>query len=280
MSSCLKFPMIGVRLCVVLALAVTCVSLNEALGDAKIESARHGARRVALFDAIDAGDVEAILIPRDSRRVTIQVRNKTDRPLAVQLPKAFAGVPALAQIGFPGGGPGIGLGLPGGGGGGGAPQALGGGFPGGGNPAAGGPGVFGGPGIFGGPAGFMNIPPGKVVKVKRSSVCLEHGKAEPGPKHAYRIAPLEEVTGDAGVRELLALFACDRYPQRVAQIAAWHLANDMSWKELAGLTIKRFNGRRVPRFSREEIRAAQRLVGVLPSQRKRNSDKSDSLSRR
>jgi hypothetical protein len=201
---------------------------------------------VELFAAIERGEVEVVLIPRDSKKVTIQFANKTDKPLNVRLPEAFGAVPVLAQI-LPGGGGG-----PLFGGGGGAAQGL--GIPGGGgNPLLGG--------------GLMNIPPGKIVKVKRPAVCLEHGKPEPGPRLPYRIAKLEEVSDDAGVRELLTQYPLNRGNQRIAQLAAWHLANDKTWTELDALTIKHINRQVTRQFSREEIRAARRLVEALPSQR-------------
>jgi hypothetical protein len=233
-----------------------------------------GATETELFAAIDAGDVDVTLIPRDSRRVTIQVENKTDQPLAIRLPKAFAGVPVLAQFGGPGGGLGglLGGGGGGGGGAGGAPQALGMGFPGGGNP---------GGGLFGGPGGVMNVPPGKVLKIKRASVCLEYGKPEPGPRVPYKIAPLATVSDDPALAELLTVLAHDELDQRVAQIIAWHFANGMSWEEIAGLTIKHITGRRTPRFTAEEIRAAQILTAALPSQQKEtNQEPGDTLSRK
>lgn len=224
-----------------------------------------GATEVELFAAMEAGEVEATMVPNDSKRVTLQVKNNTDQPLAIRLPKAFAGVPVLAQFGAlpPLGG--------GGGGGGGAPQALGMGMPGGG----------GGGNPFGGPGGFMNVPPGKVLKVKRKSVCLEYGKPEPGPRIPYQIVPLETVSDDSSLAEMLQVLGHDELDQRVAQIVAWRFANDMSWDELAGLTVKHFNGRRSPRFSQAEIRAAMRLTAALPSQQeKRDRGASESLSQR
>jgi hypothetical protein len=209
---------------------------------------------VELFAAMERGDVDVVLIPRDSKKVTIRVANQTDRPLSIRMPQAFAGVPVLAQF-LPPGGP---LG------GGGAPQAL--GMPGGGgaNP------------LFG---GVMNIPPGKVVKLKRPAVCLEHGKPEPGPRIKYRIAPLETASDDAGVRDLLTNYPFDRSNQRIAQLAAWHLANGKTWQELDALTIKHINRQVTRQFSRAEVAAAQRVVAALPSQRN-GSAASESISGR
>ena len=70
-----------------------------------------------LFAGIDDGKIEAIVIPRDSKRVTLQLKNKSDQPITIRLPEAFAAVPVQAQ--FAGGGPfgggnGIGFGQGGG----------------------------------------------------------------------------------------------------------------------------------------------------------------------
>ena len=61
------------------------------------EEARHA---VDLFPAINANQVEVTLIPRSSKQVRLQIENKTDQPLTIRLPVAFAAVPVLAQIGF------------------------------------------------------------------------------------------------------------------------------------------------------------------------------------
>lgn len=245
--------------------ALFCLPEALAWADVFDDQPSDGAREVELFAAIEAEDVDAVMIPRDSRRATLQIKNNTEQPLAIRLPHAFAGVPVLAQQG---------LGLFGnpGGGGGGAPQALGMGFPGGGQ---------GLNGLLGGPGGVMNVPPGKVLKVKRKSVCLQYGNPEPGPRVAYKIVPLKTVSSDESLSEMLAVLGYDGLDQRVAQIAAWHFANGMSWEQLAGLTVRHFNGSRSPRFSAAEIRAAQQLAGLLPSQQERQRDEDyDRLSRR
>ncbi|MBN2292752.1 MAG: hypothetical protein JXM70_10025, partial [Pirellulales bacterium] len=64
---------------------------------------------VEMFKAIESGQLEVKLIPKNSMQSRVRIFNKTDQPLNVKLPKAFAGVPVLAQGGFgPGGGGGFG----------------------------------------------------------------------------------------------------------------------------------------------------------------------------
>ncbi len=64
-------------------------------------------RAVELFAAMDAGEIEAEVIAPSPRQVFLRVNNKTNDMLKIELPKAFAAVPVLAQWqpgGFPGGG--------------------------------------------------------------------------------------------------------------------------------------------------------------------------------
>lgn len=185
---------------------------------------------IELFDAIDAGLVDLKFIPRNDEQARILVENKTKQPLDVRLPDAFAGVPVLAQGGF------------GGGGGGGGGQGVGG----------------GGGGGRGG--GNFNIPPEKIGNIKVATVCLEHGKPDPRPAMEYEIRRLENFTTKPGVRELLELLGRGEVDRRVAQVAAWHLNNDMSWEELAAKEIHRANGQRYPYFSQRELKAAVAVV--------------------
>jgi hypothetical protein len=85
-----------------------------------------GSAATAATDVLAAeaeGLVEVKFIANDSRSAQVVVTNRGDRPLALRLPAAFAGVPVLAQMGM-GGGAGAGFGA---GGIGGTPQNVGGG---------------------------------------------------------------------------------------------------------------------------------------------------------
>ncbi|GAB6187682.1 hypothetical protein [Thermopirellula anaerolimosa] len=223
------------------------------------------AESVDLFAAIQQGMVEVKLIAKDSTECNVRVKNKTDKPLSIRLPEAFAGVPVLAQLGLGGGGLGGGLGggygggYGGGGYGGGGAQGFGGGFGGGGLGGYGG-GGYGGGG-FGG--GMFNVPPEVVVQAKVPIVCLDHGKQDPNAHVQYEIRPLEDYAKKPDeVREVLKLMANGQIPQRVAQIAAWHYNNGMSFEELAAKTIRSAIGLRRPYFSPAEIQAALRVVSL------------------
>ena len=243
---------------------------------------------VEMFSAIKDGLLEVQLVPKDSTQCRINFRNKTDKPLSVKLPEAFAGVPVLGQrgVGAPGGagigGRGGGYGGRGGGsyggyGGGGGNQGFGGGL--------GGMGM-GGMGMGGmGMGGFMNVAPEKVEHLNVPIVCLEHGKPDPKPTVKYEIRPIEAFTNKAGVREVCELLGSGTLPpqhaQRIVQVAAWHLNNDMSWEQLATKQLRFANGTRRPYFGPNEIKAAMQLVSVatnLAEQRKNAEPKPESSS--
>ena len=85
-------------------------------------TATESARDVLAAEA--AGEVEVRFIADGSRAAQIVVSNRSDRPLTLRLPAAFAGVPVLAQMGMGGQPQGVGFGS---GGIGGQPQNVGGG---------------------------------------------------------------------------------------------------------------------------------------------------------
>lgn len=234
-----------------------------------------GSQTVEFFSALDQGHIAATVIPRDARQLTVQVENKTDKPLAIRMPESIAAVPVLAQMFMPGQLPGNnarantqqqpqGLGAPFGG-----PQM--------------GNNLFQRGQQFNMPGGpLFNVLPGRIVKKKLSCVCLEFGKPNPRPRIPYRIERVEKLNSKPEVRELLALFGQGACSQKTAQIAAWHLANDMSWEQLARLKHKLANGSTRPRFTPADLQLAQRVVGQLPSKKRSKPSVStgDLLTRR
>ncbi len=239
---------------------------------------------VEMFSAINDGLIEVQLVPKDSTQCRVVFRNKTDKPLSVKLPEAFAGVPVLAQRGGGIGGGGMGAR---GGRGGGMGGYGGGGYGGGGNQGIGGGmggmgmGGMGGMGMGGMGGGFMNVAPEKVEHLNVPVVCLEHGKHDPKPTVKYEIVPIDQFTDKAGVREVCGMLGTGTLPQRVAQVAAWRLNNDMSWEQLATKQLRFANGTRRPYFSPNELKAAMQLVTVatnLAEQRKNAEPKPSSSS--
>lgn len=245
-------------------------------------------REVELFAAIESGEIEAELIAPSARQVFLRVDNKTTDMLRIQLPKAFAAVPVLAQMQpgiFPGGAQGgqLGLGQQGVGNGfgqnfgnqGGGSQGLGGGF----NGGQGGQGQFGNQigggnqfgnqlGGNGAGRGFFRVPAGKVGKVAAQTFCLEHGKPDPTSKIKYRIVPVEQFVGsDERIRSLCELLADRLINQNTAQAAAWNLANGISFEQLAGMNRiqSKYTGN-VRMFNEEELKTALNLVEKLNKQ--------------
>jgi hypothetical protein len=233
--------------CVVLVPAYLVAAERRAAKSARV--AGPVAESVDMFDAMKSQDIDVKLIPKDDKESRVLIKNNTDKPLNVRLPEAFAGVPVLAQA--RGGG-----GAAGGVGGGGQQQAMGGGMG----------GMGGGMGMGGMGGGMMNIPAEKVAQFKVATVCLEHGKKEPRPAIPYEIKPLESVTTKPEIRELLSAFGRGRLNQRATQAAAWHLANGMTWEQLANKRVEHLDGSSEMWFGPQEIQAAMQIAQNAISQ--------------
>jgi len=224
------------------------------------------AETVEMFAAMKSGDIDVKLVCRDSRGGNVLITNNTKKPLKIALPEAFAAVPVLAQFG--GGMAGMGgMGGMGGGGmggmggmGGGGMQGMGGGMGGMGGGGMGGMMGGGGMGGMGGGGGFFNVGPEKVGKIKVNTVCLEHGKKDPNIRVPYRLIPIESFTQKEDVIQLCKMLGRGEIPQNSAQAAAWHMANGLSWGELAAkVRIKHFDGSTEMYFSPGEVEAASRI---------------------
>ncbi len=232
---------------IALLLAVAVCAADSPTRPAKIGQYDPQAQTVEMFAAIDKGDIAVKLIPKDSTQCKVLIENKTDKPLNVKLPDAFAGVPVLAQAAGPGVGPGRGNNSSGNNRGN-QNQGMGGGM--------------GGMGGMGGGMGMFNVPPEQVGKFVVPTVCLEHGKREPRPKVPYEIKPLEDFTTKPGVREVCQMVGTGKVNQRAAQAAAWHLNNDMTWQEQAAKRIHHADGRSEPYFSTAEIQAGMQIAAT------------------
>ena len=188
------------------------------------------AREVELFTAIDAGELEAKLVPRDARHGNLLVTNKTDEPLTVKLPRSFVGVHVLKQFLPPPNQPNA-FGIqnlspteP--------SQALGIGF--------GGSGLGPLAPVLNNLGGLFSVPAEKTVQIRITSVCLQYGKPDPAPHMDYRIEPVEDFTRDAALQEFLYDFGTAYKPGKIVdygavQAAAWRLSNRMSWEALRGI---------------------------------------------
>ncbi|MEZ6047500.1 MAG: hypothetical protein R3C11_18360 [Planctomycetaceae bacterium] len=216
------------------------------------------AEEVELFSAMEDGKVASKLVLKDSKGGSLLVTNNTQQPLTVAMPKAMVGVQVLKQrsLGSNNGGGGS-FGSFGSGGGGGA-QTTGGGI-----------GNTGGINSGGGNNNFnsgnlFSIPPSKTLSLSFNSVCLEHGKTEPAPRMEYTVAPVKTFSEDPVLERLLVNVSEQRIDKQVAQAAAWHLANEMSWTELASKSVKHLGG--LPPtsyFSSAQLAQAQQAVSIL-----------------
>jgi len=207
--------------------------------------------QVEFFKALADKQIEAKFIPQNIQEARLFITNKTKQPLNVQLPAAFAGVPVLAQ----------GLGVGGGGQGNNQQQAAGGGF---------GGGAGGGAGGFGGGAGMFNVPAEKTADVRVNIVCLEHGKRNPRAAVPYEIRPLESFSSKPELRSLMEIYAQGGIPYEVAQAAAWHVSNGMSWQELADKRIRRADGSSYPYFTEQTLRGAFQMVSAAQRRAEEN----------
>lgn len=235
--------------CLVGAAIVLVTALTMAAGPRAKTAAPLADNSVELFAAIENGQIDVKVFPKDSTQSRIVIANKTDKPLTVRLPDAFGAVPVLAQA--------AGGGAAAGGGGhthgtSGQEQSIGGGM---------GGGMMGG-GMGGMGGGMFNIAPEKVGQLKATTVCLDHGKREPRPNVPYQIKPIDQVTDKALVQEICRMVGGGVLSQRAAQVAAWHLNNNMTWEQLASKQWHFANGATAPYFTPQELQGGMQAVAV------------------
>ena len=205
--------------------------------------------QVEFFAAIEAGQIEAKLIPKNALGGNVLIENKTDKPLNVKLPDAAVGVPQNFQFGGGGMQGGFGGGQQGG---------LGGGQQGGG----------------GGAGGFFSVPAERVISVPFNSVCLEHGKPEPTSSNRYKLVPVEQVSKDPVLYELLTVVGTGKVDSQAAQAAAWHLTDKMSFQQLAAKAMTHLGGLPpTPYFSQEQLQGAQQLLALSKQRAEERNDK-------
>jgi hypothetical protein len=239
------------RRCFKLLTCLLCLSAVIGLGviGARADERTAPGDRVDLFAAMEAQQIDVKLIPKNDQQATVIIQNRTDKPLSIQLPAAFAGVPVLAQAGGALGGGNVNRG---GGGnlGGGGNQGFGGGM--------------GGMGMGGmGMGGFFNVGPDRVARIKVQTVCLEHGKEDPNPRVPYALRPIESFTQKPELIELCAMLGRGEIDQVSAQAAAWHLSDNLSWQQLAEkIKIKHLNGQTELYFNAQQLQQALRAVRI------------------
>ena len=111
--------------------------------------------------------------------------------------------------------------------------------------------------------------------MKVINVCLEHGKKDPNPRVAYEIVPMESFNKDPKVLEMVKMLARGEIDQHAAQAAAWHLANGLTWEDLANkVGVKHLNGSKEPYFTPEQLLAAHKIAGEADRRAEENRGKS------
>lgn len=246
-----------------------CMALQIGAGKTPLKVLKYDpqAETIELFAGIEAGQYEVRMVPENVSAGQVFIKNTTDKPLTVKLPKSFVGVHVLKQVGNLGFGPQVGVN---------------GGF----QTGAGQSGNFGNAqsqgagfgnfqngnnagngqnnGIFGqGAQNFFSVPAERTVRVPYVGVCLNYGKPDPMSRMTYHMVRTADFTSDAALHELLDAFGTGAVPQQVAQAATWHLTDELSWKQLTAQRKPRAFG--VPHltdpvFSKAQIEAAEDLV--------------------
>jgi hypothetical protein len=122
--------------------------------------------------------------------------------------------------------------------------------------------------------------PGKIRVFRFATVCLEHGKPEPSARMPYRMIALDTWSDEPRLAFVMECLASGVITQKVAQAAAWHIANGLSWERLAAETIDHIGGvPDEPFFTAAELGAARQVVEVAArTTAKQPVTASDSLS--
>lgn len=108
--------------------------------------------------------------------------------------------------------------------------------------------------------GLVNVLAEKTSQVRVACVCMQHGAPDPAPQIPYEIMPIEQYSTDAVLQELIKAFGRGDLNQRAAQAATWHVANNLSWDDLANKQIKHINRPSEPYFSKAEVLFAMQYV--------------------
>jgi hypothetical protein len=258
-----------------LAVALLTFSFGAQKGPIKKLRLDPQAAQVELFEAEGAGLLGLRMVQKDAHQGNLFIENKSSQPLTVQLPQAIVGVHILKQLppgGFfqQGNNANTGNANSNSGSGQGQPVGAGGANQNGVSGQSNGIGVNNGNNPFGN--GIFSIPPEKVVQIPLKSVCLAYGKPDPQPRMTYQVVPLESYTPDPVLQELLKSFGTGSLDQMAVQAAAWHLADHLSWNEVAAKQIRHLGAVPVPYFNQAQIQAARKLVAAAEEQVRRRGD--------
>jgi len=227
-----------------------------------------------LFAAINSGVVDARVVMRDQFNGRVVLKNVSALPLALNMPAFVAARPMaadrniLAQQGFQF--PGM-QGSQNSGSRQGATQTVGAST----SSGSGQNNLFN----LGGPP--FNIAPEQVRFIDLHCLCLEQGKPNPRTGVKYELVPLDEANADPRLPELLAAAARGEVDRDTAQAAAWHVANNLSWEQLAELSQRVALNASRPVFNLHQLSRAKKLLDQATARvsEKQNAAKLDPAKR-
>ncbi len=224
------------------------------------------------YAAMREGLIDVAVVPQSYAVLTLRVRNRSQRPLRIEIPPTIAAVPvARAQAvqtmqarGMPasladsygqgtGNSQGLGASLAG-------PWSRGTASPG--NDS----GILPAQqaGVTEGPR-FWTLAPREVFLTQVPCFCLEYGKPDPNSRIPYQPCDLNDLNGRPAVKELLEQFGKQGINQNVAQLAIWHTANQVPWPMLAKVQFPRTPGSKAHHVTPMELMAAKQLAESMPS---------------
>jgi hypothetical protein len=103
-------------------------------------------------------------------------------------------------------------------------------------------------------------PARKTVVTQLHTVCLDHGKKTPSPRMKYVLRKIEDHTSNQSLRKLLENYDPKKTDRNAMQAAAWHLANDISWRQLKSKKSRLIIGVTRRYFTSKQLMNARTLV--------------------
>jgi hypothetical protein len=187
---------------------------------------------VEMFTAIERGELAVRLLPEKGQQARLELENRTDWPLTVEMSAAIGGRP-LAGVGVASS-PGVGAAA--------GTQPLGGGMGG----------------------GFFCVPPERVGYLRITTACLDDSKPEPRPGMVYEVCRIEDLTTRPAVAKLCAMLGDQKTDRRAVQAGVWHVQCERSWAWLSG-RLESCGGPRGTQklFTLKQLETARRLTKGL-----------------
>lgn len=257
-------------------IALSSLAIPSALRAEETTGAPPTPEVIELFAGVAQGRIGVEVITKDSTEANLLITNKSDKPISVTLPRAFAAKPVLAQFNnnpFNNNNRNNNLNNNVANNANKMPQTLG----------------LGQPPMMnmmnpmanmnqlinpmmnrgnnqqrnrGNQPGFpmmFNIPPEQVAKITVPAVCLDFGKPTPRAAMKYELTAINDASDKPGVAQLCEMLGDKSVDREAIQLAAWHLNNDVSWEKLSSQRTKVAFGTR-PRYSKDLIASAKRLA--------------------